>query len=295
MSFYRTRFDRKFTDSRFSGPSASFVGPLDAFTANLAGSWSVARRLLSSYTGPLLRVRRSSDDNEQDIGFADDGSLDTAALLSFCGAGDGFVRTVYDQSGATRDFGQSTAASQPLIVSGGVVDVNEGEPSMLFDGTNDGLSTTSLPALTDWWGYIVVNPLSGGGPAPEVWALVNFPDSGSYRLWERIPANTPNQFNNSTGAGGTITFPNSTTAAHLLKGGTTLTYAKSSNGDTASTANDNTIVGGISSSVGCRNDGGDTFLHGYITEWAICGGSISAGQESSLWADLNNAYSTPIP
>jgi hypothetical protein len=123
MSFYRTRFDRKFTDSRFSGPSASFAGPLDAFTADLAGSWSVARRLLTSYTGALLRVRRSSDNTEQDIGFASDGSLDTAALLSFCGANSGFVRTAYDQSGAARNFEQSTAGNQPRIVNAGVVDL----------------------------------------------------------------------------------------------------------------------------------------------------------------------------
>jgi hypothetical protein len=147
MSFYRTRFDRKFTDSRFSGPSASFAGPLDAFTADLAGSWSVARRLLSSYTGALLRVRRSSDNTEQDIGFTADGSLDTAALLSFCGANSGFVRTVYDQSGNARNFGQSTAANQPRIVNAGVVEVNLGKPALEgIVANNTGLTCASFTA-----------------------------------------------------------------------------------------------------------------------------------------------------
>ena len=49
------------------GPA--FVGALDAYASGLAGAWSVSRRLLTSYSGPLVRVRRSSDNAEQDIGF----------------------------------------------------------------------------------------------------------------------------------------------------------------------------------------------------------------------------------
>ena len=50
------------------GGAAAFVGALDDYTANLSAAWSVARRLLGSYSGALLRVRRSSDDAEEDIG-----------------------------------------------------------------------------------------------------------------------------------------------------------------------------------------------------------------------------------
>jgi hypothetical protein len=41
--------------------------PLDFFVAPKI-AYSV-RRLLTTYTGPCMRVRRSSDDAEQDIGF----------------------------------------------------------------------------------------------------------------------------------------------------------------------------------------------------------------------------------
>jgi hypothetical protein len=101
---------------------AGFVGALDAYTAGLAVVWSV-RRLLSSYTGALIRVRRSSDNTEQDIGYTSSGALDTTALLAFCGAGSGFIRWVYDQkTGTAINIGQSTAATQPRIVNAGALE-----------------------------------------------------------------------------------------------------------------------------------------------------------------------------
>ena len=42
-------------------------------------------------TGSPLRVRRSTDNAEIDIAFTVNGNLDTAALLTFVGAGNGFV------------------------------------------------------------------------------------------------------------------------------------------------------------------------------------------------------------
>ena len=98
------------------GPS--FVGALDSYMTNLDAAWSVARRLLTSYTGALIRVRRSSDNTEQDIGYAADGSLDTTALLAFVGANNGFVTRIYAQSSG-KDFVNTTAASQPRIVNAG--------------------------------------------------------------------------------------------------------------------------------------------------------------------------------
>jgi hypothetical protein len=106
--------------------SGGFVGPLDDYTANLAGAWSVARRLLASYTGALIRVRRSSDDTEQDISADSAGALDSAALLAFCGAGNGFLRWVYDQSGNARNAGASAAVEQLQIVTSGALSAVDG-------------------------------------------------------------------------------------------------------------------------------------------------------------------------
>lgn len=76
------------------------------------------RKLRTAYSGQCLRVRRSSDNAEQDIGFVA-GKLDTASLLSFVGAGDGFVTTWYDQSGNARNATQATALKQLYVVQAG--------------------------------------------------------------------------------------------------------------------------------------------------------------------------------
>lgn len=98
------------------------------------------RLIRSNYTGNCLKVRRSSDNGELDIGFVG-GYLDTATLLTHCGAGDGFVTTWYDQI-ASENLVQATADSQPKIVSGGVY-----LSHIEFDGVNDKLSKTLSSSL----------------------------------------------------------------------------------------------------------------------------------------------------
>jgi hypothetical protein len=73
------------------------------------------RKLSNTYMGNCIRVRRSSDNTEQDFGFSS-GVLDTASLLTFCGAGSGFLVTWYDQSGNGKNAVQSSAAVQNRIV-----------------------------------------------------------------------------------------------------------------------------------------------------------------------------------
>lgn len=93
---------------------------LDGVSATPAYAYS-ADRLRTAYSGPVMRVRRSSDNAEQDIGTVN-GAFDEAALLAFVGAGDGFVRTIYDQSGNLRHLQQATQARQPRIAASGAVD-----------------------------------------------------------------------------------------------------------------------------------------------------------------------------
>jgi PKD repeat protein len=99
------------------------------------------RKLRDAYTGNCIRVRRSNDNTEQDIGFDGD-DLDTTSLLAFVGANNGFVTTIYDQTGNSRDAVQATAANQPQIVSSGSLITTNGLPSIKFDGSNDFLSTS---------------------------------------------------------------------------------------------------------------------------------------------------------
>ena len=120
------------------------IGRILTRFGNSAAAWSL-RKLRTAYSGNFIRVRRSSDNTEQDIGFDGDG-LDTTSLLSFVGAGNGFVTTIYDQSGNGRNATQTTAASQPQIVNSGSVILTNGKPSIKFDGLDDFLTTSYVVA-----------------------------------------------------------------------------------------------------------------------------------------------------
>lgn len=116
--------------------------PLDTFTPAAAYS---TRHLRNGYNAAALRVRRSSDNAEQDIGFAGN-ILDVTSLTAFCGAGDGFVSAWYDQSGNGNTADQATAADQPKIVSSGSVLTMGGRPTLTFD-TTDYLSVTTSATI----------------------------------------------------------------------------------------------------------------------------------------------------
>lgn len=125
----------------------TLVGPvqpllLDTYT-NASTAYSITRKLNTSYSGNAIKVRRSSDNVEANIGFDTNGNLNESALLSFIGANSGFVSTIYDQSGNGRDAVQTTNSFQPQIVSSGSIIKQNNKPSMLFDGINDRLTITN--------------------------------------------------------------------------------------------------------------------------------------------------------
>jgi hypothetical protein len=153
-----------------SGGGAPFVGLLDSYP-NASAAYSV-RKLRSAYSGSAIRVRRSSDNAEQDIGFSG-GNLDTTALTTFCSGTNGFVTTWYDQSGNGNDATQTTAASQPQIVSSGSILTENTKPSIRFNNhymvissvllnsTNVSAYFATLPKTTYTFGGIITNKRAG--------------------------------------------------------------------------------------------------------------------------------------
>lgn len=120
--------------------AVGFAGALDSYTANLWFAGGL-KRLLTSYTGPLIRVRKTTGGDtttEQNIGYLVDGSLDTTALASFAGAETAVIVKTYDQSGAANDLGQTTGSKQPRIVNAGSYD-----GFIRFDGTDDGFQSVN--------------------------------------------------------------------------------------------------------------------------------------------------------
>lgn len=93
-------------------------------------------RRLSKYATYCVKVRRSSDDALLDIGFKS-GVIDTDALLDFCGDGNGFVHTWYDQSFNNNHISQSDNTKQPKIVNSGTLIQRNNLPVVSTDGSND--------------------------------------------------------------------------------------------------------------------------------------------------------------
>ena len=124
----------------------AFTGLLNDYSG-AAAAYSL-RLLDNTYSGNAIKVRRSSDNAEQDIAFVNN-ELDTASLETFAGAGDAFVTTWYDQSGSGNDATQTTASAQPKIVSSGSTILENGKPAVSYDGGDNLLiwNNTTAPTL----------------------------------------------------------------------------------------------------------------------------------------------------
>lgn len=104
-------------------------------------AWST-RLLVGGYTGPLLRVRRSEDHAEKDVGLTAAGSLDTAALTSFTRDGSAHVVAWYDQSGNQHHLQQKERDQQPRVIVDGTLQTENSRTVIVFDRSRfDHLST----------------------------------------------------------------------------------------------------------------------------------------------------------
>lgn len=112
-------------------------GILD-FAPGAAAAYSL-RNLSLSYTGPVVTVRRSTDNAEADFTASE---VRDGTLAGWAGA-DGFVKTWWDQSGNARHATQATTGYQPKIVDSGVLVTEGGKAAMSFDGSDDFLSAQS--------------------------------------------------------------------------------------------------------------------------------------------------------
>jgi hypothetical protein len=191
--------------TRRSGGAPPFQGLLDLYP-NAAAAYSL-RKLRAAYSGAAVRIRRSSDNDESDIGFLNN-EFDSAAAQTFCGAGNGFVAIWYDQSGNSNNATQTTAANQSRIVDNGVVDTNLSKASLFNNNTNGNMLMNSR---TTNLSVFIVRKITSAGVGANNWILgdtdnydyhvgsVNYLDSGN------ALANVINGDNYSNGVSKTFT------------------------------------------------------------------------------------------
>ncbi len=103
---------------------------LDEKLDNISFAYSL-RLLESDYEGPLIRLRRSSDNAEEDFFCTDNDRIDIAAIDTWRNGSNVFVVTWYDQSGLSRNAIQSDINFQPQFFSDSI------QPYFVGDGTND--------------------------------------------------------------------------------------------------------------------------------------------------------------
>ncbi|QKQ23740.1 Ig-like domain-containing protein [Candidatus Ruthia endofausta] len=112
----------------------------------MSGAFSL-KDINADLASNAIRVRRSSDDAELDIGFDKYGNLDTQALLNFVGTGTGdtgYVTTWYDQSARGGNLTQTINSKQGVIIDDGqLVTTSDGARTISF---NQGLNGSN----NDW-------------------------------------------------------------------------------------------------------------------------------------------------
>lgn len=86
------------------------------------------RKLNTSYTGPILTIRRNSDNAELDI-YDYNGYINYYEASIFCQGQDIFIKTWYDQSGNGYNPTQPTSSLQPRLT------IRNNKVGVLFTGT----------------------------------------------------------------------------------------------------------------------------------------------------------------
>ena len=288
----------------------SFTNEADRQTSKLLDSYGDSsaayslRKLSDTYSGFAIRVRRSSDNIEQNIGFDVSGNLDTVSLLSFVGSGNGYVTTWYDQSGNGRNSIQTTSSQQPEIVLSGSVITTAGKPTVRFGLVSGGVTYLQgeFSSNTSNFTFLFVgNKLSANGGYQGVnSSLYNWSAPVCFRTnvlndWSNT-SNIGSRMNNGGAVGvqynSVLTTQSFSFNTNYLvwnqKIGNQLSTAKNSDSLTTSTV---TTSGNITSSLiilGGNVINNDSYLNGYLSEIIV----YSKDQSSNRgWIESNiNSY-----
>jgi len=253
---------------------------LDNYTADLEGAYALAL-LDSTYTGDCIRVRRASDNTEQDIGF-DGQDLDTNALTTFCTGTDCFVKTWYDQSGNTLNATQTTTANQPKIYdsSTGVI-VDNLLPAMSFDGSNDYFTTATISTIAQPTTKIAVSKFNATS-APYIMdgksqrQVLGLSSAAKYRLFSGTVLDSANS---------------ATTNAQYLMFGLFNSTSSSMHVNGVSQSSGNAGTQGFDGlTIGASQNPALSLFNGYL-QMAVVYSADKSSDRAAIEANINDYYS----
>jgi hypothetical protein len=263
-----------------------YYRPLDKISATPYACYSHVRRLAGDWTGSPWRIRRGIDSVEHDAIQRVDGTVNKDDLTTFITAlDDGWVATMYDQSGNGRDLVQAVAGDQPQA----------------FDGVISLSTKNGLPISEFLSGGIHFNHVDAGLTQPTtVMFLAQFPlhingtyilDGGSVVNRMALYWNATNQLIMRSNSAQTITHTFNVTDVYLIT-------AEFNGASSSLQVNQGTpqVV-----SPGALNPGGFTIgadatgsngSYMYLQEWYIFDALLSASDKTILQDNLIGYYHT---
>lgn len=142
-----------------------------------AAAYSMRYLYPTIYSGPVIRVRRGSDDAEAD--FTPD-EITNGTLTTWTGANNGLVTTWYDQSGNGYNATQATKSAQPELVSGGSLITSNGKPALDQPSARwFNITVTGFNALTNLSTFVVSEPQSASAPDASTASIFRYKDGGN--------------------------------------------------------------------------------------------------------------------
>ena len=280
--------NRTAIESNIGGYYSQNTPLLDTYSG-AAAAYSL-RLLDTSYAGSAIRVRRPSDNVEQDVGFTPFQELDTASMLTFLGGQDGFVSGWYDQSGNTNDAIQNTTANQPQIVSSGVVLLENGKPTLQFDGSNDALVSGSTYTPTTSMAQVLV--VKGDSSTTD--QIMGDTSDRKHGMALRIQNGDFNYFNGyGPGFNSLAVTANSNQNLHLYGRETSSTIYARLNGTESTSALSSIDTTPLEIYLGARHDG-SLALDGNMQEYVLYLTS-QAANKSGLESNIGSHYSQNTP
>lgn len=242
--------------------TAGITWIVDEYSPEMAFS---LRLISSSYTGGLVRIRRSSDNAELD--FLPDGSNVlsmssqdtglTTTLSSWIGSNSGYITTWYDQSGNGYNASNSTAAGQPRIVNAGTLetDPDNGNVAMSLNTSWFSSIVGTSTTVQVFSHYVVGNRQATG---VYYFSLGNLAVSPQFLEW-----NTSNNVISRLDAPATTHFATDTTTADFL-----YYILRDSSNNVKAWKNNSAGATGSQSTTGSTID--DIFQNGNRTSSAYC-------------------------